>query len=310
MGTSAKIIKYIDDSLRIPVLSEGDKLYHYTSAAGLQGICEKEFWVTERNFLNDRTEFQIGTEVFCQVLETHMSDTTRFHMLEEKLKAEVERLQTPGKLGEKAAYYGDYVISFCLDNDSTLMWSEYSDFMGYCLRFDFQKLLEAFQETGILHGKVVYDHEEQFRLLEDMFVREFLNDSEDCKFLRKWEDLDSISEKGADELINFVSVMVSAYNMFFKKMCFSGEHEYRFVFMCAHDGGRYRKEDFVPQYFRLKQEVLIPYVKKRLDSMDCLEAVLIGPKNNSDIAVKGLEYFFRNKKLPVSVERSEMPLRY
>ena len=30
--------KYMDEEIMIPVLSEGDKLYHYTSAAGLKGI--------------------------------------------------------------------------------------------------------------------------------------------------------------------------------------------------------------------------------------------------------------------------------
>lgn len=46
----------IDDTSLIPVLSAGDKLYHYTSAAGMQGICGGEFWITESNFLNDSTE--------------------------------------------------------------------------------------------------------------------------------------------------------------------------------------------------------------------------------------------------------------
>lgn len=45
--------KTIDETLLIPILESGRKLYHYTSAMGLQGICKGEFWVTERNFLND-----------------------------------------------------------------------------------------------------------------------------------------------------------------------------------------------------------------------------------------------------------------
>ena len=304
-------MKYIDEMIKIPVLEDGDKLYHYTSAAGLQGICEKEFWVTERNFLNDRTEFQIATEIFCEVLESHMIDRDRLSVLKEKISKELRRLETPGKLGEKTAYYGDYVISFCLDNDSTLMWAEYSDFMGYCMKFDFQKLLDSFEKSKeILHGKVIYDHSEQFQLLEEMFEQEILLEPTICEGLTSWKDLDFISHKEIGELVNVVPIILSAYNMFFKKPCFSGEHEYRFVFMCTHDGGLGREKDLVSQYFRLKNEVFIPYVRKRLQSLECLESVLIGPKNNSDIAVYGLEYFFRNKKLSVSVERSQMPLRY
>lgn len=304
-------MNYIDEIVKIPVLEDGDKLYHYTSAAGLQGICEKEFWVTERHFLNDKTEFQIATEVFCEVLECRMTNASRLSILKENIRKELIRLDTPGKLGEKTSYCGDYVISFCLENDSTLMWAEYSDFMGYCMKFDFQKLLNSFEKSKeILHGKVIYDPKEQFRLLEEMFEREILFEPTICEALTDWKDLDFISDEEMDELVNVVSVILSAYNMFFKKPCFSGEQEYRFVFMCAHDGGLWRKTDLIPQYFRLKNEVLIPYVKKSVQSLECLESVLIGPKNNSDIAVKGLEYFFRNKKLSVSVERSQMPLRY
>ncbi len=135
--------KYIDDTIYVPVLHPGDKIYHYTSAAGLQGICEKEFWVTEHHFLNDSSEFQIATEVFCELLETHISNHTTREKLQNRLRKEMICLDTPGKLGEEIAYSGDYVISFCLDADSLLMWSEYSEFMGYCMEFDFQKLLDS-----------------------------------------------------------------------------------------------------------------------------------------------------------------------
>lgn len=59
-----------------------------------------------------------------------------------------------------------------------------------------------------------------------------------------------------------LEMLVYYYNMFFKKECFSGENEYRFVFMCAHNDKTtedYRKEE---QYFRVKDNVLIPFVKK------------------------------------------------
>lgn len=63
------ITKTIDETLLIPILGKGKKLYHYTSAAGLQGICSGEFWVTERSFLNDTMEFQVATKIFCEVID-------------------------------------------------------------------------------------------------------------------------------------------------------------------------------------------------------------------------------------------------
>lgn len=141
-----KTVKIIDDTLMIPILQDGDKLYHYTSAAGLKGICEGEFWVTERGFLNDSMEFQVATDVFCEVLDRHMNNKELCAKIKKKVRDEVERLLTTGlSVNEKAAFGGDYVISFCLDYDSPLMWSSYSNYDGYCIQFDFNKLVNFFE---------------------------------------------------------------------------------------------------------------------------------------------------------------------
>ena len=131
MGSGQKDKRTIDETLLIPILEDGKRLYHYTSAAGLQGICGGEFWVTERSFLNDIMEFQVATQIFCEVIDRHMANKTRSEKLKKKVCDEIDRLNTPGMLGEEVAYSGDYVISFSLDNDSILMWSEYSDCLLY-----------------------------------------------------------------------------------------------------------------------------------------------------------------------------------
>lgn len=60
--------KYLDKTFFVPQLSEGDKIYHYTSAAGIKGISSGKFWVTEKSFLNDYTEFQVATDAFVKCL--------------------------------------------------------------------------------------------------------------------------------------------------------------------------------------------------------------------------------------------------
>lgn len=301
---------WFDDNIYIPMLKPGKKLYHYTSAAGLEGICTKnEFWATEYHFLNDSTEFQIGTEVFCEVLSKNITDSDISSTLISNLRAEMTRLETPGELGQKIAYSGKYVISFCLDNDSILMWSEYSDFMGYCMKFDFTKLLNSFSDKLLFHGRVIYNHKKQIQCIEKTINDCFFID-EHYGYLNNWTDFNKLTPDQLNEFMLHSSVICIAYNMFFKKEYFSGEHEYRFVFDCIHDGGLVSAKDSDKQYFRIKDETLIPYVKKSISSLNSLESVLVGPKNKSDIAVKGLEYFFRNLKINVNVAKSEMPLRY
>lgn len=107
MGSGQKDKRTIDETLLIPILEDGKRLYHYTSAAGLQGICGGEFWVTERSFLNDIMEFQVATQIFCEVIDRHMANKTRAEKLKKKVCDEIDRLNTPGMLGEEVAYSGD-----------------------------------------------------------------------------------------------------------------------------------------------------------------------------------------------------------
>lgn len=307
-------IKTIDDTLLIPVLQNGDKLYHYTSAAGLKGICEGEFWVTEHGFLNDFMEFQVATDVFCEVLDRHMKNKTLCAKIQEKVRNEVVRLQTPGlSVADKIAYGGDYVISFCCDYDSPIMWSSYSDFAGYCIQFDFEKLVNLFEEkyrNKFIHGKVIYNHEQQVHLLEDTIIHSYFDWPTGFDYLKTWDDFDRMTVENINDWYMYIATEVGAYNMFFKLPCFEGEQEYRFVFMIGHDGGRYKPEDLWKQYFRVKDDVLIPYVKVHIDSLDSMEKVLIGAKNKSDLAGKGLQYLFRNLKQNIDIEKSNVTLRY
>lgn len=148
----------------IPAIKEGNNVYHYTSAEALMGICRKEFWVTERHFLNDKLEFQIGTSTVLEVLKEMFYGKIWLDQVIDILYDKVS--QTDMIEDAKLTYpnWGDYVISFCLDSDSALMWSEYSNFTGYCMEFDFYKLLESFgeyEECAINHGQVIYDEKTQ-----------------------------------------------------------------------------------------------------------------------------------------------------
>lgn len=308
-----KTLRTIDETLLIPILEDGRKLYHYTSAVGLQGICGGEFWVTERSFLNDIMEFQVATQIFCEVIDKHMTNIEKAEKIKKKICDEVERLSRPGMLGEDIAYSGDYVISFSLDNDSILMWSEYSDFYGYCMEFDGNELIKIFQNSDdyrFLHGQVVYDHNEQVKIVEKTLEMEIINYETGFEYLNSWDDLNNLTNEEIEDLYIWIAMIINAYNVFFKLECFKGENEYRFVFMSIHDGGRIKESEREIQYFRIKNEVLIPFIKKKIPNLNSLKSVMIGPKNKSDIAEKGVRYFFRNMKLDVNVYKSKMPIRY
>ena len=128
--------------------------------------------------------------------------------------------------------------------------------------------------------------------------------------MNNWNDLANLEDKNFQYFITHLNVICEFYNMFFKKSCFKDENEYRFIFSFAHDGGYYAPTALVPLNFRIKDELLIPYVKCKLKNMESLKGVLVGSKNNNDIAFKGVEYFLRKHQIDIPIKISELPLRY
>ena len=182
--------------------------------------------------------------------------------------------------------------------------------MGYSLQFDFDKIIKEFSNVKVLyHGKVVYDKNKQKSDFMRTLQEEFFEDNH-WEYINSWDDFEKIPVEEENIFVQLVYVYCMLYNMFFKKECFSEEKEYRIICDFVHDGGRYKENEYVKTHFRIKDEVLIPFVKQPIDCSKCLEAVIVGPKNNSDIAVEGLKYYFRAKKMDVEIGKSEMPFRY
>ena len=92
------------------------------------GILYGEAWVTERHFLNDPSEFSVATDVFLEVAEKHIHDKERLARFRKAILNEAAHCERLGEIGEDLAFPGYYVMSFCFEDDSALLWSEYSDF--------------------------------------------------------------------------------------------------------------------------------------------------------------------------------------
>ncbi|CAM2076473.1 MAG: DUF2971 domain-containing protein [uncultured Clostridium sp.] len=305
-----KMGKCIDEWIRIPQCVEGDKIYHYTTVDGIKGILENnEFWVTKSDFLNDRLEFKYSLDILKEVAELYIKNTNIKEKFIKYVADEFERINndTNGLLS------GYYVLSFSKIQDSMLLWAEYSDFMGYCIEFDFNKFKLAMGEKTSLHGEVIYNKEQQRKLVKETLEKTIAEFNEaNNEFKNLFKENPSISDESLKKLTDYVAVWIYVYGMFFKKECFKGEGEYRFVFSAFHErSDKYTKLNVEDMYFRERDQVLIPYIKIKYDKSKLpVESVLVGTKNNSDIAVKGIKYFLRKEKMDIPVYKSEIPLRY
>ena len=294
-------------------LTSGDKLYHYTNAAALKGILEGEFWATEKGFLNDTMEFSLANNIFAEVLHKHMTNQGLCKHILEVVFKQVEKEQNPLEdIDGKYGYLGHYVISFSLEDDSSLMWSSYSSYVGYCIEFDYSKFVQLLDEKyryKYSEGKVIYNREEQIALMERTIEERYFRDPM-IDYLSSWESFDYLTEENVEDWYRYAAADVDDYNMFFKTPSFAGEKEYRFVFRAPHDRGIFDSHEQWEQHFRVKDEVLLPYIKVPLDLLESVERVTVGAKNNSDLSVKGVKYLFAKLRQDAVVEKSKISLRY
>ena len=202
------------------------------------------------------------------------------------------------------------MVAFSKLQNNALLWAEFTDFKGYCLEIDYMKLVAGFQHRVFLHGTVIYDEEEQMNGLLESLLSCIRNLQEDgmtdlADFFAEEAD---ISEASMKKLAEEMAVVVSVYSMFFKKSFFEGEEEYRFVFPPMISVMGTAKPNF-----RLLDQIFLPYIMVEFDREQKeipLESVMVGAKNNSDIAVRGMKYFLRSQGLEIPVLLSDIPLRY
>ena len=166
--------RYMDDWIHVPLCKNGEKLYHYTTAEGVRGIVEnREFMATKSDFLNDKLEFQYAIEVMEQMTEKYIVNTSLRERFFSRLQKEIYELGIINLGCDDTCHENGlsfYVVAFSKLQNNALLWAEFTDFKGYCLEFDYTKLVEGFQHRVFLHGTVIYDEEEQMSGILESFL--------------------------------------------------------------------------------------------------------------------------------------------
>jgi hypothetical protein len=257
-------------------------VYHYTGADAISKIIQNDtLWVSEKGFLNDIYEFSYPLSIRHELLalcnESNKKDLLDF--------------------ADGIIKYKFYIFSLSTDADSMPLWSEYCSCKGYCMGLDINELIDKFQAKNIpfIHGKVIYNKKRQEKLVQEEtdYVREFINE---INMFKRWND-----EEG-----KIASAMASIEKLshFFKKPVYRSEKEYRFVFAV-------RKKDGIVTKFRDKNGIIIPYIE--IDKLNKLpiKEIIIGPKNDIDMAKQDIENLLKSKQYEnVSIKESEATLRY
>jgi len=255
-------------------ISDDQILYHYTNASSLISIIEnKEFWISQRDFLNDKYETKYPSEHFLEIIRKNKNYDINYF---------IENFIS--------SLHSQYILSFSLLSDSLHQWSYYGKNDGYCLGVKKGKLVKLLDELKMEFrcGKVIYDkkvYEPLIKIILD-FTDTF--SPEIGPGLKAYID-PSVFFEYEDILTVLLSCIKQEYN--------SLEQEYRFMIMSD------------KKYFREKNGMIIPFTKLKLETIP-IEEIIIGPRIADELAENGLRQLCDNNNIQnVKIKHSLLKIR-
>lgn len=318
---------------------EGD-IFHYTSAKALENLVrDKTLRVTKSDFLNDKTEYMYAINLINEMFSKNR------YRVKKEVFTEINR--------EFKHYLArSFIFSASLNNDSVNLWSNYSDYEGYNIGLNLQEIFKRMwnreiyvagnqiledgmpkkyfierkdQHKSIMMsaGRVIYDKEAQEAIIYDilLFLEEIIksynsyvkNDPNMSK-----EMLEDLKANYNRAFKSAIQILISKIQLF-KNPIFKQDEEYRIIFDV--------NSRLDVKKFRQLNGVFIPYIEVVFDAENNekglpIDSITIGPKNNIDIAEKGLKQFLRSRGYKLAkksepnngnklyVRQSAVPLRY
>lgn len=288
------------------------RLYHYTTAEGLQGIVSsRTVWATNAAYVNDSSELTHGYRIVKAWLEAKASGSTGI------ARSLAEQTLSNMDAGRGIAD----VHLFCLteNRDQLSQWRAYAGMgAGYALAFDSASVLSHQTRlttpgiagyVGSADGPpriehllpVVYELDEQHQMIE-------------AQFEIALEDL-----SGRGEVSGFLGPLAQTSLLLslalvddvlmFKNPAFKEEAEWRGVFI------RFDGMSRIPLGFRSRGGLLVPYVALSLageghSAAPPIVEVVRGPQIDAELAERSLRSFLRQSGYPPEiVTRSAIPLR-
>ncbi len=225
-----------------------------------------------------------------------------------------------------------FIFSTSQNSDSINLWGNYSEHEGYNIGFNLREIfnrmwdgkicvtgnkklkdgsikkhfiprLDGHESIDMSPGKVIYDTSIQGNIIADIF--NFLEHISEMlySYSNKTEDMDKQSVNNLVGHYNnafgsAIHILVNQIKLF-KNPIFAQDEEYRIIFDVN------SKLD-VKKYRQFKG-VFIPYIEVVFDESNDIkglpvDSITIGPKNNLDIATKGLGQFLKSQRYKVSLK--------
>lgn len=300
-----KYIYPVIDKQKIP-----DEIIHYTDIGGFVGIIDnKELWASHTHFLNDKTEIKYTLNLSKKIFETLCKEKG---LNEEEKNKHLDVFDTIKKKLEDINEVNYFSLSFSINPDSNLLWSNYSKNDGYNIAFNTSRLIKQLDkkqesneeqsndepEQVLLCSRIFYDRVEQERILTELLTEIF-------DLLTRQDNLGDIHIEDSEDFLDAIKTL-RWFSIFFKDACFAQEEEFRIAF--------FYNDNYEGYHCRPSSGTFIPYIIKKFDiDQKIVAGVTIGPKNNMDINLDGLRKFIKLKRIDLSPDQinvSRIPYRY
>ena len=261
--------------------NEPPEFFHYCSAQGLKGILESRlFFASDVLSLSDYSEIFHGRDMACELLKKRSSP------LAEYLHDAFQRGRRLGGLGE--TWFG-HVVCLCGSKDVLSQWRGYSGTGGFAIGLDPAKLEQRVKQSDFAILKMVYDREEQHRVLAEV--------------IENFEEVfREFAPKSVDEfnpvILKMALILFNTF-FYFKHPAFHQENEWRIL--------KINPQEKVQ--FWLRGADLVPYVPLKFEP-DLVKTILHGPGLTSGINDSSIRRLADTLGFAhVNVEKSDIPLR-
>lgn len=302
-----------------------EKLWHYTSAKGLNGIIRENgklaLFFTQSGCLNDYSEgddvLQCYRETCSRLWKTKRIDDAFYRVIKDVGVPEFRRIKyripDPDSGNIPLVLFDEvkcdvYICCFSMKEDSLDMWRYYSKSDGgYALGLSRDMFFK--EATADLNGvishmtscKVIYSTEEKIALLSEKIVRvysAFLNDKE--------------VNDPMDMAKRILQSHLECFQYQFKHECFSSEQEYRFLIYLPHTIPDQVHQELPKASFQMRNGVVVPYIECEIkNGNDNLLNVMISPYVSEKYAESTTKAFLKSRGFAkCSVTKSTLPVRF
>jgi hypothetical protein len=202
---------------KVPFSDLKQPLYHFTDAAGLNGMLgSKSLWASLATALEDTSEIVYALSRARQILESHEVTSNSSFLNEVVPLLDPRQSQTINTLGMRT-----YVFSFRANMDASAHWAKYGRAgTGFALAFALKPLVIP----GVLPIPIIYDPLEQEKLLRGFIesnARVFDNISGDCPREESW----GLRQRAAQ----LTALGLWVLGPILKDPCFEHEKEWRLI---------------------------------------------------------------------------------